>query len=391
MKFSNVSIGMKVEVKQNPSGFFDSNAGLIGTVIRLDKGKSLDVLLEFDNGSGDWGHTSSIRKTKQQPLFDKQDVDQMTSESTEGVTPRTIVHHTDFKVGDEVLVSNFTINAVSLRGKKAVVAKVEPYDYDGIINVKINSNGIVRWVKHTDLTLLTGDEVKEDTPQQETLKREITSHTDFKVGDKVLVSTNNWNGFTEAFHGVEAVVLVIEDAGYEGDYNILIDHNGECDWGHYEGLTLIEDGVVEDTVKQQEVEAGSRVKVKNNQNSFYSSREGKVGTVIIAINGFARVEFDGDDISNDSGRTSDLEIISDVSVEQNTKTPFTKLCEKVLQVSDMETLIKFINNVSKQHNGNLSVVTNLSSVISVFRWSDTEQGLEFWGDLDSKVSVSLNN
>lgn len=304
MKFSNVSIGMKVEVKQNPSGFFDSNAGLIGTVIRLDKGKSLDVLLEFDDGINDWGHTSSIRKTKQQPLFDKQDVEQMTSESTEGVTPRTIVHHTDFK-----------------------------------------------------------------------------------VGDKVLVSTNNWNGFEESFHGVEAVVSAIEDAGYEGEYSILIDHNGECDWGNYEGLTLIEDGVVEETGKQQEVEVGSRVKVKNNQNSFYSSREGKVGTVIIATNGRVRVEFDGDDISNDSGHTSDLEIISDVSVEQNTKTPFTKLCEKVLQVSDMETLIKFINNVSKRHNGDLSVVTNLSSVISVSRWNDTEHGLDFWSNLNSKVEA----
>lgn len=387
MKFSNVSIGMKVEVKQNPSGFFDSNAGLIGTVIRLDKGSSLDVLLEFDDGSEDWGHTSSLRKTKQQPLFDKQDVDQMTSESTEGVTPRTIVHHTDFKVGDEVLVSNFSFYAKSLRGKKAVVAEVEPYDYDGNLSVQIDSNGIVRWVKHTDLTLLTVDEVKEGTPQQETLKREITSHTDFKVGDKVLVSTNNWNGFDESFHGVEAVVSAIEVAGYKGDYNILIDHNGECDWGHYEGLTLIEDGVVEDTVKQQEVEVGSRVKVKNNQNSFLPSREGKVGTVIIATNDWVRVEFDGDNIPNDSGHISDLEIISDASVEQNTKTPFTKLCEKVLQVSDMETLIKFINNVSKRHNGDFSVVTNLSSVRSVFRWNDTEQGLDFWSNLNSKVEA----
>lgn len=387
MKFSNVSIGMKVEVKQYPSGFFASNAGLIGTVIRLDKGSSLDVLLEFDDGSDDWGHTSSIRKTKQQPLFDKQDVDQMTFESTEGVTPRTIVHHTDFKVGDEVLVSNFAINAGSLRGKKAVVAIVEPYDYDGSLSVQIDSNGIVLWVKHTDLTLLTVDEVKEDTPQQETPKREITSHTDFKVGDKVLVSTAYWNGFDEAFHGVEAVVSALEGVGYTGNYNIQVEHDGECDWGNYEGLTLIEDGVVEETGKQQEVEVGSRVKVKNNQNSFFASREGKVGTVIIATNSWVRVEFDGDDISNDSGRTSDLEIISDVSVEQNTKTPFTKLCEKVLQVSDMETLIKFINNVSKRHNGDFSVVTNLSSVSSVFRWSDTEQGLDFWSNLSSKVEA----
>lgn len=73
---------------------------------------------------------------------------------------------------------------------------------------------------------------------------------------------------------------------------------------------------------------------------------------------------------------------SDVS---HTKTPYEQLCDKVLQVSDQETLDKFIKNTTESYGEVGKIDENINGVEQAFVWDETEEDFEYWKDVHYKV------
>lgn len=62
MKVKNLVIGLRVQVKREHTAFFSCYAGKLGTIVDIDIPSGLDVRVEFDDGSFDWGNHKGIKR-----------------------------------------------------------------------------------------------------------------------------------------------------------------------------------------------------------------------------------------------------------------------------------------------------------------------------------------
>ena len=63
MKAKNLELGLTVQVKtKGHRGFYSVNAGKLGTIVAIDAGCGLDVEIEYEDRSTEWGNHKGIKK-----------------------------------------------------------------------------------------------------------------------------------------------------------------------------------------------------------------------------------------------------------------------------------------------------------------------------------------
>ena len=68
MKVKNLVIGLRVQVKSgNHEGFFGSNTGKLGTIVDIDVPSYLDVKIQYDDGTLEWGNHKGIKRASVEP------------------------------------------------------------------------------------------------------------------------------------------------------------------------------------------------------------------------------------------------------------------------------------------------------------------------------------
>lgn len=77
--------------------------------------------------------------------------------------------------------------------------------------------------------------------------------------------------------------------------------------------------------------------------------------------------------------------VDDVVKNAQTLTPYEQLCDKVLQVSDQETLDKFIKNTNERYSKVGKIDESIYRVTQAFIWVETQEGQEFWSEIHYKV------
>jgi len=68
MKVKNLVVGLRVQVKrEHHTAFFSCYAGKLGTIVDIDIPSGLNVRVEFDDGSFDWGNHKGIKRAPVEP------------------------------------------------------------------------------------------------------------------------------------------------------------------------------------------------------------------------------------------------------------------------------------------------------------------------------------
>ena len=133
MKFSDLYVGQKVVVAYTTgNGFYSSREGKTGTIVELDKGASLDVLMRFDEPGvdDDWGQSRELRAVN----------------VVEG-----------FKVGDKVRIAHHGYGFFSFNfDKVGTIVELDLHDETMPVRVKFDGEGF-DWGRAGGLELIEED------------------------------------------------------------------------------------------------------------------------------------------------------------------------------------------------------------------------------------------
>lgn len=125
MKVKNLEIGTQVQVKaEGHKGFWDSSAGKLGTIVDIDIPSGLNVRVEFDDGSFDWGNHKGIKRAP---------VESAEPEVQEPSTPASV------EVGSRVRLKQDKVLGF-LEGDVGTVKDIDR-DGDAVVHFDVARNG----------------------------------------------------------------------------------------------------------------------------------------------------------------------------------------------------------------------------------------------------------